>query len=232
MIIVNGLAGALVSGAVVGAAVALPLGAIGVLLVQEAISGGWWLAGAGALGVALVDLLYATVAVLAGATAGQLLTGRVVLVQLGGAGLLIAIAIGGLNRLREEGRRPLAPALASSVPLSPPAPPPSGRRSPRPAHALRVTGRFVALTAVNPLTAVYFVASAASLGSAVRGPARATAFLVGVFVASLIWQLVLVTAGALAGRRLGVRARLITGMIGYLMVAGYAATMIAGAAAA
>jgi len=92
-----------------------------------------------------------------------------------------------------------------------------------------VAGRFVALTAVNPLTAVYFVALAAGSGAAVRGPERTSAFLTGVFGASLSWQLMLVTAGWMAGGRMGSRARVVTGLVGHLVVLGYALRMAASA---
>ena len=46
---------ALGAGALAGLGVALPLGAVGVLIVQEGIAGGWRPASAAATGVALVD---------------------------------------------------------------------------------------------------------------------------------------------------------------------------------
>ena len=57
---------AFVAGAVAGVGVALPLGAVGVLVVSEGLHRGWRPAAAAATGVALVDLGYAAVAVAAG----------------------------------------------------------------------------------------------------------------------------------------------------------------------
>ena len=82
--------------------------------------------------------------------------------------------------------------------------------------------RFVALTAVNPLTAVYFVVLTAGLGDTVAGASAGTRFALGVFLASWAWQLVLATVGALAGARLPGWARTATGVVGYLVVLGYA----------
>jgi arginine exporter protein ArgO len=222
LIVMDGVAGAALAGAIAGLAVALPLGAIGVLLVQEAIISGWRTAAAGALGVGLVDTGYAAVAVLAGASVSEALDGHQQAVQLVGAVLLTAVAVKGLIGLWRavqpgQAGRAAGPEVGRETA---PVEPPSGRR---------VAARFVTLTAVNPLTAIYFVALAAGSAGAIQGPERATAFVAGVFVASLIWQLTLVTMGSLAGARLGTRARMATGLLGNLIVLGYAARMAASA---
>ena len=243
LIVVDGVSGAALAGVIAGAAVALPLGAIGVLLVQEAIVTGWRTAAAGASGVAIVDLAYATVAVLAGNSVSSRLTGHQRAVQLIGAGLLTAVAVRGLLGVRTAIRETRAAGVhppGNGPPATPWAAAPTGQRGRAGVEAgagpavlvhspLRVAGRFVALTALNPLTAVYFVALAAGSGDAVRGPERTSAFLTGVFGASLGWQLVLVTAGWLAGGRMGSRARVVTGLVGHLVVLGYALRMAASA---
>jgi arginine exporter protein ArgO len=206
----DGVTGAALAGLLAGAAVALPLGAIGVLLVQEAITAGWQTAAAGALGVGLVDTAYSIVAVLAGNSVNRVLAGHQPVVQLVGAALLTAVAVKGLlgtwrAAVRQNDRPPVA--IGSS--------------------RLRVTARYVTLTAVNPMTAIYFVALAAGSSATVHGPERSAAFVAGVFVASLAWQLLLVTMGSLAGSRLGIRARMATGLLGNLIVLGYAARMAA-----
>jgi threonine/homoserine/homoserine lactone efflux protein len=212
LIFMSGVAGAAVAGAVAGLAVALPLGAIGVLLVQEAITVGRRTAAAGALGIGVIDGLYAAVAVLAGTSVSRALAGHQSLVQMVGAALLTAVAVRGLVTLRRAVRE--APAQAADA----------ARSSP-----MRAFSRFFTLTAVNPLTALYFVALAAGSGDTIRGLDRCSAFVAGVFVASLTWQSLLVTVGALAGARLGDRSRMATGLVGYLVVLGYAARMAAGA---
>jgi len=190
---------AFVSGAVAGIGVALPLGAIGVLIVSEGLRRGWRPAAAAATGVALVDLAYAAVAVAAGTAVTAALDGRTSTVRLVGAAVLVAVALRGLWGLR----RPAGDAPAE-VPSR---------------HVLL---RFVGLTAVNPLTAVYFVVLTAGLGDAVTGWSAGSRFAGGVFLASWAWQLVLATGGALAGARLPAWARTATGVAGYLVVLGYA----------
>jgi arginine exporter protein ArgO len=91
-----------------------------------------------------------------------------------------------------------------------------------------VLTRFVALTAINPMTAIYFVVLAAGLGGTVAGWAAGCAFVAGVFAASLAWQLALAAFGSLAGARMPGWARTATGVAGHLVVAGYAVRLAAG----
>jgi arginine exporter protein ArgO len=194
----------LAAGALAGLGVALPLGAVGVLVVQEGITGGWRPAAAAGTGVALVDGAYAAVAVAAGAAVTRALEGRERGVQIVGAVVLVAVAARGLARLR------LPPAAGRPVP-----------------HA-RVLRRFVALTAVNPMTAVYFVVLTAGLGRVVSGGLAGAAFAVGVLLASCAWQLTLAAAAALAGARLPAGLRTATSLAGYLLVLGYAVRLAVG----
>src|SRR3954454_1644754 len=100
MVSMDGVSGAALAGVVAGAAVALPLGAIGVLLVQEAVTVGRRTAAAGALGVGLVDTVYSAVAVLAGSSVSRALAGHERVVQLTGALMLTAVAVKGLLGVR------------------------------------------------------------------------------------------------------------------------------------
>ncbi|HET9655834.1 MAG TPA: LysE family transporter, partial [Kineosporiaceae bacterium] len=93
---------------------------------------------------------------------------------------------------------------------------------------LRTLQRFFALTAINPLTAVYFVVLTSGLGGTVHGTAAAAAFAAGVFAASLSWQLLLVGVGSLAGARLPEWARTATSLTGYVVILGYAVKLALG----
>jgi hypothetical protein len=93
---------------------------------------------------------------------------------------------------------------------------------------LRVLRRFVAMTAINPLTAIYFVVLAAGLGHRVTGWRAGSAFVLGVFVGSLGWQLVLAAIGSFAGARMPGWARTGTSVVGYLVVLGYALRLAVG----
>jgi arginine exporter protein ArgO len=246
---------ALVHGVGAGLAVALPLGAIGVLLLHEGLTRGWRVAAAGATGVALVDLGYVVLALTAGTIVAGPLTAHTRTVHVLGAGVLTSVAVWGLAGLRSSpapdvaaatdpvldavpddpadgdspgGGRPSTPGSepdGDPGPASEPDGGPGAGRGPGPGPA-RVLARFVALTAVNPLTAVYFLALAAALGGIVRGTAAAAAFAAGVFLASWGWALTLTGIGAAAGTRLPDWARPALSVAGYTAVLGYAAHLL------
>ncbi|MFD8479413.1 LysE family transporter [Kitasatospora sp. NPDC059673] len=187
--------GAALEGVVAGLGVAVPLGAVGVLLLQEGRRG-WAPAAGGATAVAAVDGAYATVAVLAGPRVAHLLAGHESAVHAVSALLLGAIAVHGLLGLRRTAEPTEAPS---------------------PGSAARAFVRFALLTLVNPTTALYFTALIAARGTDARS--GATAFVAGVFLASLVWQHVLAAAGAFAGAKLGPRVRRSTYAAGYGLVA-------------
>ena len=194
---------ALLSGLIAGWGVAVPLGAIGVLLVDLGMRAGFRRASAAAAAVATADLLYAAVAAAAGAAVASLLEPHEHAMKLVAAGVLAAVAVLSLLRAR-HGRTPRA-----ALP---------------PAH--RLYGRFLALTAVNPTTVVYFVALIAGLPAVASAPAPAkAAFVVAVGLASLSWQLTLAGSGAALHHRLPERARLYTALAGNALVLGLALRM-------
>ncbi|RKE17676.1 LysE type translocator [Streptomyces sp. TLI_171] len=178
-----------------GLGVAVPLGAVGVLLLQEGRRG-WAPAAGGATAVAAVDGAYAAVAVLAGPQVAALLSGHESAVRAVSALLLGAIAVHGLLGLRRSVETAEGPSARG---------------------AGRSFVRFALLTAVNPTTALYFTALIAARGTTAH--AGATAFVTGVFLASLAWQHLLAAAGAFAGARLGPRLRRATYAAGYGLVA-------------
>jgi len=174
---------ALLSGLAAGLAVAMPLGAIGVLLLHEGMTRGGRSAAAGAAGVAVIDTAYATLAVLGGAGVSSALGGHEVVVRAVGAAVLGAVAVAGIVRTLRAAPVGVGPGEALGA-----------------ARPAATFVRFVALTAVNPLTALAFVALAAGLASRWPTATGAVAFVVGVGLASLTWQLALAGAGGLLGR--------------------------------
>ena len=181
--------GPLAAGFLAGLGIALPLGAIGVLIVREGVERGLRAAVPAAVAVACVDLAYALVAVVLGVRVAETLAGWERTIQLVGAAALAIVVVWGVRgTLRGVGREhPDAPATPAL-----------------PTH--HVFLRFVGLTAVNPMTAVYFAALTTGLSAQLTGPAGA-AFAAGVFLGSATWQLVLAFAGAFAGGRVGPGAR-------------------------
>lgn len=182
-------------GALAGLAVAMPVGPVGVLLMRAGLVDGVRVAIAAACGIATVDLVYGVVAAAVGAPVSRLVDAHEQALRIVSASVLVAIGAFGLIPRRE----PAAESMASS----------------RGTYL-----RFVGLTAVNPLTAVTFTTVAIGMAANLGGswPA-AVAFVAGVGLASLSWQLLLALTGGLLGLRLPDRARRWVSVAGSAVVA-------------
>jgi arginine exporter protein ArgO len=196
---------ALLAGVVAGLAVAVPLGAIGVLIVDLGVRGGFRPAFLAGLGTALADGVYATVAAVAGLAVGSWLRPAEGSIRLVAAAVLATMAVTGLLALRR-------PAAAR----------------PLPAADGRLVARFLGLTAINPTTAVTFAGLMVGLPTVAHASAPGkAAFVVGAFGASLAWQSGLAGGGALMRHGLPSRARLWTSVAGRLLVLALAARLVA-----
>lgn len=198
-----------VAGLAAGLGIALPLGAIGVLILREGVERGIRMAAVAAFAVATVDFAYALVAVVVGERVAQALAEVERIVQLVGAAALTVVVIVGVRDLL---RGLDEPAGVAELPV--------GYRS--------TFLRFVGLTAINPMTAVYFVALTAGLSQRLAGPGAGTAFAIGVLLGSLAWQMVLALGGGLAGGRMSQRLRIGVSLAGYTIVVGYALRLALG----
>lgn len=188
-------------GLAAGYGIAVPVGAIAVLIVLTAARDSFRSGVAAGLGAATADLLYAGAAVVAGATVAHHLRRFGRALHFAGGLVLALIAFRGLLGAA-RGR---------------PEPPSSGD-----ARRGATYATFVGLTLVNPLTVVYF-ASIVLDEQVSTAPPRAAAFVAGVAVASASWQLLLAATGAVTGRLLVERGRVATALIGYGIVLVFAA---------
>ncbi|MEV0731255.1 LysE family transporter [Polymorphospora sp. NPDC050346] len=199
---------AFLSGVLAGLAVAVPLGAIGVLLLKEGVQHGVRRAWTAAAGVAAADVVYCTVAVLFGAVTAPVVTRLAPWPAVVGGLALVGIAARGLVRGLSSTAAPAAPD-----------------RSPGPRR--RFTA-FLALTMINPATLVYFAAITTGLGTVSQTRATSTAFIVGVGLASVAWQILLVAVGSTLKTHAGQGAQRVTvlagnavvGVLGLLIVTG------------
>jgi threonine/homoserine/homoserine lactone efflux protein len=205
---------ALLAGLAAGLAIAMQVGAVSLLLVEAAVVAGPRAAVAAGMGVATIDFAFAVLAVAAGGAAGAALSGHEDAIRLVAAGALAAIAIHGLIALGANapaaGRDEVSPASAPDA---------HGGRSARAYYA-----RFVAITAVNPLTIASFAAIAASLS--LGGFRAAAAFALGVGLASGAWHVALTLAAGHAGRWITPRIRrglAIGGRVAVLAIAAHLA---------
>lgn len=201
---------ALAAGLLAGLGIAVPLGAIAVLLVSEGVNRGFRSGAPGAIAVGVVDTLYCTAAVTVGALAAPVVIGWGRWPALVGGCALLAIAALGTWRALAR------PDLGDSTDA------PTGTGWHR--FAL-----FLGLTAINPATLIYFGAITVGMADLLRTPLAAGLFVAGVGTASITWQLLVVAAGALLRGRLTPRARRITAILGNVIVAGLGVAMIIGA---
>lgn len=200
----------LLAGAAAGLGVAMPLGAISALLLREGVVNGFRVAAAGATGVALVDVLYCTAAAVAGSLVAPVVAERQGLFLVGSGVLVVAI---GVHQLVTTLRT--ADTTGAVV---------------RPSSPGRTFARFVALTSVNPLTLIYFVALAGAIGTRFTSPWAPAAFVVGVALASWAWQLLVAAIGALLGHSLGARATRTVGIVASAVIVLLGALVIGSAA--
>ncbi|MER6389341.1 LysE family transporter [Streptomyces sp. NPDC001523] len=212
------LMGPAVSGAVAGLGVAMPMGAMSVLLLQEAMRHRG-AAVAAAAGIAAVDLGYAALATMAGPWVASHVAPVEAWVRLASALVLLVIAARGLRSATAAPARSEAPAASAAPAPAAVGTEAVGTEAPRPGRAF---GRYVALTAVNPTTALYFVALTTAQGGGLSSGPAGGAFLAGVAVASLLWQQFLVVLGSFAGARVSPAVRVWTFRLGHGLVAGYA----------
>ena len=200
---------AFAEGALAGLGIAVPVGAIAVLLVDLAMRRGFTGAVPAALGAASADLLYAVVAVLAGTAVASALEPRQRTIELVSAGVLAGIVVYRTWKLFRPGDVDRSPG-ASDGPL-------------------RTYGSFLALTLVNPMTVTYFAALILGLGPDTLGSGTDKAlFAAGAGIASAAWQLLLAGTGAILHHRLSDRARVATALFGNLLIAAFAVRLALG----
>lgn len=235
------MTGALLAGLVAGYGVAVPVGAIAVLILGLAARTSFRVGAAAALGVATADGLYAGVAAFGGAAVAGGLAPVAGPLRLVGATVLLALAAHGAWRAlrvrgprRSPNRSPvIVPAVSSAGGVDQP---PADDASPGPglperggmATPARAFAGILALTLLNPATIVYFTALVLGRG-APAGSALAAAllFTIGVFVASASWQLLVAAGGTLIGRALtSERGRLLTALLSSAIITVLAISML------
>jgi len=201
---------ALLAGLVAGLAIAVQVGAVSLLLIEASIASGPRAGVAAGMGVATADFTFAVVAAAAGGAAGAALAGHERAIRIVAGATLAAIAVHGLAGLARS-------RAAGGAAESDAAEPPSGR-----GHY----ARFLAITAVNPLTIASFAAVAAALS--LDGVLAAAAFAAGVGLASGAWHLALPLAAGHAGRWMTPRVRRGLAVGGRLAVLAIAAHLALG----
>jgi len=191
-------------GVVAGYGIAIPVGAIAILIVETSLRQGFFTGFMAGAGAATADLVYATIAVLAGVAVAAALAPYATALKISSIIVLFALGSYGLWRGFDRRNQQSMPAEESD------------RRG-----RLRTYWKFLGLTLLNPLTVIYFGALILSRDPTANGTtAGRLAFIIGAALASLSWQSLLAGTGALAKRVLSPRFQLYASLLGNLVVIG------------
>lgn len=192
-----------VAGALAGWAIAIPVGAIAILIVEIGIRRGFRVAAAAGAGTASADGIYATLAVVGGTALAAVLEPLEQPLRIVAIGALLAIGLRGL-------------ALIAFAPRAVPG------AAVLPTRVVPTYLRLLGLTLLNPATVIYFAALILALPEVGRGPGERGAFVAGAFLASLSWQLILAAVSAVAHHRLPPRFQVGISVLGNLVICGFA----------
>ncbi len=199
---------AFLTGIVAGYGIAIPVGAIAVLIVDVGIRCGFRCAFFAGAGAATADLFYASLAVIGGAALAGSVQSVDQPLRIGSGIVLVVIAGVGLRQVGRK-REPIEIAVPDRRELA------------------STFGRFVGLTIINPTTIVYFTAVIIGLGVADdMSASEGLLFVGGAFAASLSWQSLLAGVGAFAGDRLDDRAQTVAVVLGNLVILAFAAVIV------
>jgi arginine exporter protein ArgO len=189
------MSAAFLAGVVAGYGVAVPVGAIGVLIAGLSARTSLRVGAAAGLGAAMADGIYALLAVAGGAAIAGLIAPIATSLRWVAVAVLLGLAV---MTARSAFRKP------------------SAARTDRPTTPWRAFLGILGLTLLNPATVVYFTALVLGRG----GEGGGLWFVVGAFLASASWQLLIAAGGSLVGRVLtGERGRVITALVSSAVIA-------------
>jgi threonine/homoserine/homoserine lactone efflux protein len=191
---------AALAGAGAGYLIAIPVGAIAVLIIHTGIREGFGHGVAAAAGAATADGIYSTIASLAGLGVTAVVGPLLMPLRIVGGAALVVIGARGLFVMRDPR------ALGDTEEMM------SAHRSRR-----RTYASMLGLTLLNPATVIYFSALVVGLPF-LGGVAERLAFSAAAFAASFSWQILLAAFGSVLGRGAGARLRRPTIVIGNAVV--------------
>jgi len=198
-------------GMVAGYGIAIPVGAIAVLIIEAGLRRGFRLGSMAGAGAAAADFLYATLAAVAGGMLAAALAPLAWWLRFTSALVLFGLGGYGLWQARRAAQ--------------------SKEAKPTVNHGYgRTFGQFLGLTLLNPMTVAYFSALILGMNTGTTVTTVTTgeraAFVAGAGVASLSWQTLLAGVGSLGHRRLSPRIQMLSSVIGNLVVIGFGARIL------
>jgi len=191
--------GAFLQGVIAGYGIAIPIGPIGIIILELGTRRGVRVAFFAGLGTASADLIYATIAALAGTFLARLLAPYSSLIRVVSASALIVLGAWlffhgvSARRIAEPGR------LTSG-------------------NCLNTYCMLLGLTLLNPITVTYFTSLMLGLKVSMLSSVSVLLFIAGAFLASLTWQSLLACIGGYAHRRLSPQLRSMTFAVGNAVI--------------
>lgn len=175
----------MLEGLIAGYGIAIPIGAIAVLIVNTAMDHGFRLGFMAGAGTAAIDTICAILAVVAGAAVVALIAPFATPLKVMSGLVLMAMGAYGLLQLRKRMRTDV------------------GFEKSKARGDWGTFGTFMVITALNPFTVVYFLALIMGHGSTWSFTwIECLWFILGVCFASLSWETMLAGVGALARKHL------------------------------
>ena len=188
----SGVAMTVARGALVGFAIAAPVGPVGLLCIRRTFAHGPSTGLATGLGAATADALYGLVAALGVGAAASLLLEHATALRIAGGLLMLLLGGSSLRRARRaEGPGGAGDAALASAPAS---------ASATARGLLGAFGSTFMLTASSPMTILSFAGMLAALAPADGSLAGGLLLVAGVFGGSIAWWLLLV-GGVSASRK-------------------------------
>lgn len=189
-------------GALAGYAIAIPVGAIAVLILETGLQRGFAHGFAAGTGAATADLIYATIATTLGSIVAVWLAPIATLLKFISAGFLVLL--GGWGLWKSWRARRDNPASTVETPST---------------NLTRTYLTLVGLTVLNPATIAYFAALILGLNAdAQPTTGERVMFVAGAFMSSWSWQSLLAGLGALAHRHLPSGFRSVTSIVGNCII--------------
>lgn len=191
-----------VRGAIAGYAIAIPVGAIAILILETALKRGFWHGFAAGSGAATADLIYATIAATLGTLVAQWLMPIAPILKIASAGFLLALGARGLYqiwKIRGDHQALQGKDINASIG--------------------KTYAMLLGLTILNPATIAYFAALilGGTVGTAPSAEEK-VAFILGAALASWSWQSLLAGIGAIGHRHMPPGFRVWTSVIGNIII--------------
>jgi threonine/homoserine/homoserine lactone efflux protein len=191
---------AFLGGVVAGYGIAIPIGPIAILILELGLRRGFWVAFSAGTGAASADLIYATIAALAGTFLVSILSSFASILRIASALGLIALGAWLLYRGRDSSHQNVTPRVkGSSCP--------------------QAYGMVLGLTILNPVTVTYFTTLILGMGADFsHSHVDAILFISGAFLASLSWQSLIASISGLGHKRLPANVQTVTFAAGNLVI--------------